>query len=86
MSIFTMEQAFVIAAKFYNNHKCLSFIPMQRLVLTFPHSKSELRISQLDSSYFTALIFFFPKCSRLRCGFRQLDILNCIFAKNCGRV
>lgn len=30
MVIFTMEQAFVIAAKFYDNHKCLSFIPMLR--------------------------------------------------------
>lgn len=30
MIISTMEQAFVIAAKFHNNHKCLSFIPKLR--------------------------------------------------------
>ena len=50
MSIFTMEQAFVIAAKFYNNHKCLLFIPMLRSVLTFPLSQSELRICCLSLS------------------------------------
>lgn len=30
MVISIMEQAFVIAAKFCNNHKCLAFIPMLR--------------------------------------------------------
>ena len=30
MVISTMEQAFVIAAKFYKNHKCLAFIPVPR--------------------------------------------------------
>lgn len=44
MVISTMEQAFVIAAKFYNNHKCLTFISMLRLALTVPHSGPELRI------------------------------------------
>lgn len=31
MVISTMEQAFVIAAKFYKNHKCLTFMPVLRL-------------------------------------------------------
>lgn len=60
MVISTTEQALVIAAKFYNNHKCLSFIPMLRFD---PYVSSQevsaedlLPFSQPESSHFTAFI------------------------------